>query len=254
MSLDSKLRVLVICPGRSGTLSTKQALKELLKGKILHYLSPDIDQEEWFRYTKREADGDVDEDERKEFFGQFSAAVGIPVGGYWKELIEAFPDAKIILLKREPDKWFQSLCTNVISALQYYGSLSYYLTLLHRPAGTHGNVRYLLKCYQRLLGRELNFNREQMLEACEKFYGEVEETLNNRGLSYLSYDVKEGWEPLCEFLDITVPDEPFPRDLSHANGINDWLVKLRRYQVVVDVIKYSAVPVMAAIVYYHNMT
>lgn len=27
----------------------------------------------------------------------------------------------------------------------------------------------------------------------------------------LEYEVKEGWEPLCDFLDVPVPDEPFPR-------------------------------------------
>ncbi len=27
----------------------------------------------------------------------------------------------------------------------------------------------------------------------------------------LVFDVKEGWEPLCKFLDVPVPDEPFPR-------------------------------------------
>ena len=27
----------------------------------------------------------------------------------------------------------------------------------------------------------------------------------------LVYDVREGWEPLCKFLDVAVPDEPFPR-------------------------------------------
>lgn len=26
----------------------------------------------------------------------------------------------------------------------------------------------------------------------------------------LLYDVREGWEPLCEFLEAPVPDEPFP--------------------------------------------
>jgi hypothetical protein len=27
----------------------------------------------------------------------------------------------------------------------------------------------------------------------------------------LVYEVKEGWGPLCEFLGVPVPDEPFPR-------------------------------------------
>jgi hypothetical protein len=27
----------------------------------------------------------------------------------------------------------------------------------------------------------------------------------------LTYDVAQGWEPLCAFLGVPVPDEPFPR-------------------------------------------
>jgi hypothetical protein len=27
----------------------------------------------------------------------------------------------------------------------------------------------------------------------------------------LVYEVKQGWQPLCEFLDLPVPDKPFPR-------------------------------------------
>ena len=27
----------------------------------------------------------------------------------------------------------------------------------------------------------------------------------------LVYDVKQGWEPLCAFLSVSVPEEPFPR-------------------------------------------
>ena len=27
----------------------------------------------------------------------------------------------------------------------------------------------------------------------------------------LEFQAKDGWEPLCEFLDVPVPDEPYPR-------------------------------------------
>ena len=34
----------------------------------------------------------------------------------------------------------------------------------------------------------------------------------------LVFDVAEGWGPLCEFLDVPVPDAPFPR----VNGASDF--------------------------------
>lgn len=36
------------------------------------------------------------------------------------------------------------------------------------------------------------------------------------GRALLEFDVKDGWAPLCAFLGLTVPDEPFPRN-------DDWL-------------------------------
>jgi len=41
----------------------------------------------------------------------------------------------------------------------------------------------------------------------------------------LVYEVKEGWEPLCEFLGVEVPDEPFPR-------LNDTAEMRRRIRTV----------------------
>lgn len=27
---------------------------------------------------------------------------------------------------------------------------------------------------------------------------------------FLEYDPRQGWEPICKFLDVPIPDEPFP--------------------------------------------
>merc|ERR1719320_832366 len=34
----------------------------------------------------------------------------------------------------------------------------------------------------------------------------------------LVFDVREGWEPLCKFLDVPVPDTPFP-NINDANEV-----------------------------------
>ena len=44
------------------------------------------------------------------------------------------------------------------------------------------------------------------------------------------FSVKDGWEPLCKFLDLPVPDEPFP----HAND------KLAVKEAFVGLIKQAA--------------
>ena len=39
----------------------------------------------------------------------------------------------------------------------------------------------------------------------------------------LIFDVREGWQPLCAFLEVPVPEEPFPR----GNDTQEMMVRLR---------------------------
>jgi hypothetical protein len=52
-------------------------------------------------------------------------------------------------------------------------------------------------------------NREGVLAAYRRRTEEVRVAIPAERL--LVFDVAEGWEPLCRFLDVPVPDAPFPR-------------------------------------------
>lgn len=63
-------------------------------------------------------------------------------------------------------------------------------------------------------------DRRHAIEVFERLNAEVEERVPAERL--LVYDVKQGWEPLCEFLGVEPPkDEPFPH-------LNDTFRKLVR--------------------------
>ena len=51
----------------------------------------------------------------------------------------------------------------------------------------------------------------------------------------LVFEVAEGWEPLCDFLDVPVPDEPFPR-------LND-TASMRRMQNIMQAV-FTAIPIL----------
>jgi len=59
-------------------------------------------------------------------------------------------------------------------------------------------------------------------EFMEKVFNEHNEEVKNYvpANKLLVYDVCEGWEPLCKFLDVKVPDEPLP----HTNKKEDFHV------------------------------
>lgn len=57
----------------------------------------------------------------------------------------------------------------------------------------------------------------------------------------LVYEVKEGWEPLCQFLGVPVPPEPFP----HVNDTREFQGHIRRMQYFV----YGTPIVLAVVVF-----
>ncbi len=78
-------------------------------------------------------------------------------------------------------------------------------------------------------------DRERAIEIFDARTAEVIDTVAPDRL--LVFDVTQGWEPLCAFLDVPVPDEPFPH-------VNDRAV-IRRQFGAVRAITYGA-PWLAA--------
>ena len=72
-----------------------------------------------------------------------------------------------------------------------------------------------IRTWNQLIGFS-KFEREDARKVYEKHYEEVREVVrqqdqgqNNSKL--LEYDVKDGWGPLCEFLEVSVPEVAFPK-------------------------------------------
>ena len=55
-------------------------------------------------------------------FQGYKAAVDWPSCNYWREQLRAFPEAKIILTKRDPDSWYESVMNTIWPASVKGGS------------------------------------------------------------------------------------------------------------------------------------
>lgn len=52
---------------------------------------------------------------------------------------------------------------------------------------------------------------DEKQKTIEKYNQHIEEVIRNiLKEQLLVYNVQQGWEPLCRFLNVNVPDEPFP--------------------------------------------
>jgi len=207
-------------------MSLKVALEELGFGPCYH-MSEVFEHPEHIELWRAAAQGkSVD---WEQIFGGYRATVDWPGCTFYNELMQRNPDAKVILTVRDPKGWYESAYNTIyrITAAAS-SSLVFYLAILVMPRAKR------MKRARRMIVEliwERDFDgrfedREHAIETFERHNEEVEQRVPAEKL--LVYEVKEGWAPLCEFLGVEVPDQPFP----HLNDAEVFRGRIRRIRVL----------------------
>lgn len=164
-------------------------------------------------------------------FKNFQATVDFPASIVYKELMVAFPEAKIIHTVRDPERWYDSTYETIY---QVKSVLPYWLRKLV-PFVSHFTEIERRLIWQNVF--EGNFeNRQRAIEIFHRHTEAVKATVPAERL--LIFNVNEGWEPLCRFLEVPVPNAPFP----HVNGR---AAMLRRFKWLRMTFQYGPVVVAA---------
>ena len=179
---------------RTGTSSLKLALEQLGFGPC-HHMREVIMNMASARLWIEAGDGHPD---WEAIFEGYQSCTDAPGCSFWRELAEVYPDAKVLLSVRDPDQWFESTQMTVFSD-----------QMLGRQMGL-GMADFFAKIVTREFGERIH-DRDFMLAQFERRKQEVIAAIPAPRL--LVYDAREGWEPLCAWLGVAVPDTPFP----HAN-------------------------------------
>jgi hypothetical protein len=193
---------------RTGTLSQKIALEMVGIGPCYHMVNVLADLPQATVWN-RALDGDAP---WSELFDGFESTVDWPGGFFYKELMDAYPDAKVLLSVRDPEAWERSM-RDTVWAVRHGESLMRHISDA-RAQVDPGWHEYLRMIDGMLWKDQGSFAPEQadpdrLLEGMERHHEEVMRTVPAERL--LVWSVTEGWEPLCEFLEVPVPDTPFPR-------------------------------------------
>jgi Sulfotransferase domain len=196
--------------GRTGTMSLKVALETLGFDPCYHMTEVFANPEHtgfWISAWRGEsADWDG-------VLGGYEAAVDWPACTFYEELMERHPEAKVILSVRDPERWYESV-RNTIYELSVaiprhpiyrigYEIVSFFV---FRGSGNVDLADEII--WQGTFDGRFE-DKDYAIEVFERHNAEVQRRVPGDRL--LIYDVKAGWEPLCEFLGVEVPDEPFPR-------------------------------------------
>jgi len=202
--------MLVIGAGlpRTGTLTQKLALEQLGLGPCYHWVNliADLDSVELWH---RALDG---EELWGEIFAGHHCTVDWPGGFFHRELSDAYPDAKVLLSVRDPEAWERSY-RETIWEMCFGDSLIAHLSAARREVDPRWR-RYLLLVDRMLWSEHSPFaagrDPDQLMEQMVAYNEAVQRAIPSERL--LVWEVGEGWGPLCEFLEVPVPDEPLPHE------------------------------------------
>jgi hypothetical protein len=197
--------------GRTGTSSLQAALEELLGGKCYH-MKDIMTQPSQLKAWHEFAVGKTSKMDWERLFTGYVASVDCPACIYYKEIMEVFPEAKIILTVRDSQSWWKSF-NRLMSLVNKVRLLSFFIPKLRKLSQFADKI-----IIANVFGGRME--KENCINIFERHNQEVRELVPKDRL--LEYDIAQGWKPLCEFLGVAVPKKPFP----HLNAGKRSLYKL----------------------------
>jgi Sulfotransferase domain len=219
--------------GRTGTTSLRAALVRLGLDPCDH-MDENFEHPDRFllwreAFQRKQAGEQID---WRPLLTGYRAIVDWPGAHFWRELTSAHPEAKVILTVRDPDRWYASTLGTIYNFRTRVSgddsSLEQVRVRLLR-LGMPG-MRVGLQFIDDLIWRETfdgRFReRDHALRVFRDHNQAVQETIPAEKL--LIFDVKQGWQPLCQFLGLPVPaGEPFPH-LSDTSSVQQEIRAYRR--------------------------
>ncbi|CAH8539200.1 unnamed protein product [Schistosoma turkestanicum] len=207
------LRVIGAGLPRTGTKSMKQAL-EILYSKPCYHMTEIItvkhgDIEKWQKLFDEALQTTPNETVIRrglmEILNGYGAVTDVPACGFYRELMDIYPDAKVILTIRDKNDWLSS----------------FRQTLMPKSNDSHSRTieeaDQILKLGPDFINmavdsmkqafRRIDFdidNDAEMLTCFDEYNKLVIETVPPERL--LIHKLGDGWEPLCKFLNVDIPD------------------------------------------------
>jgi len=237
----------VICAGlgRTGTLSLTDAL-ETLGYKPYHYMDfahiP-----EWAEFVrgKRSVDEIIDLIESD----GYTATVENPTSDIYPELLKRYPNAKVVLTVRDTPQafvksWKVLFDTMVVTESTFSWTFPSFWGYIPMFRNLKEIRRFMGTTHLDLKPGELthgwrNKSDEWLAEQYERHNQHIIDNVPKDQL--LVFNVKQGWEPLCEFLGHEVPPGSFPH--SKVNTAESLLQMRNQFLMVV----YGWIPTLVAL-------
>ncbi|CAH8602446.1 unnamed protein product [Schistosoma bovis] len=214
---NSSNELLVIGAGlpRTGTKSLKNAL-EIIYHKPCYHMTEIItkqhdDIEKWQRLFNEALNNNKPSNEMiihqglKDILNNYGTVTDVPACGFYKELMEIYPNAKVILTIRDKNDWLSSFRQTLMPK----SNDSFNRTIDEADQILELGPKFIQMAIDsmKLAFRKLDFdidNDEEMLRCFDEYNKIVKETVPSERL--LIHQLGDGWEPLCKFLNVDIPE------------------------------------------------
>jgi sulfotransferase family protein len=193
---------------RTGTTSLMLALEKLGLGPCytLRVLNADPSRAaQWVAVAQ-----DAESADWERIFAGYNSAVGTPTTTFWRQILKAYPAAKVILTVRDPQDWYDSATRTIGEALEPPAPIRLLTWRLQRGPNHLDEIQRLAREHE---GGQFT-NRDEAIAAYEQHVADVRAAVPSDRL--LVFNVRDGWDPLCSFLDVPEPAGPFPRANDRA--------------------------------------
>lgn len=199
------LRVIGAGLPRTGTLSLKLALEQLGFGPCHHMVEMFANQQQLDAWCDVY---DGKEPEWDDVLGDYRSCVDVPGMHFYRELAARYPEAKVILSTRSPESWVKSAWGTLVTekSSNDFGHGPFTPFLNRMVARWQVNQPELFRG-----------DFEGSIAAFQRHEAQVRAAIPAERL--LVHSARDGWGPLCEFLGVPVPADPYPR----TNSTQEWL-------------------------------
>jgi len=202
---------------RTGTNTLRESLELLGFGKTYHMKNLLVNPENLHYWLTLKETGTTD---WEALYDGYQSTVDFPCYPWYKEHMKQYPDAKVILSLRPFEKWYESYYSTIYQS--HYPSAERKAEMEKKVAESPQlqKVMPVMGLAKQTITEEHFQGRFLDKDFMEKTFNDHNEAVKNYvpANKLLVFDVCEGWEPLCAFLNVNVPAEPLP----HTNKKEDF--------------------------------
>ncbi len=203
--------------GRTGTLSLKFALEALGFDRCYHMMEVPLNPKHSVLWSDAAAGRQVD---WPALYQGYKATVDWPSASFWRELSVAYPNAKVILTRRDPNDWYNSVMATIWQlSSQAWDQLSQQAksqeAISDALAEPHQRTRMAFDViWDGVFDRRMD-DKDYVISCYEAHNQAVIDEVPADNL--LIYEAGQGWQPLCDFLDKPMPEIDYPKVNSSAD-------------------------------------